>query len=641
MKKKILPFLFSLCLLAGCGEKEKEPAHEHTYGDWSVTKQATCKEAGSRERKCTGCDDVQTEAIEKLTTHSFGNWDETAATCKVEGKKVRTCTVCGEKEEEILPKLTTHNYVDAADQTDAVAPTCKDTGTVITECSVCGVKSTRVAPKTENHDWGGWSETTPASHTAKGVKTRTCNVCGQTDTGEIEKTPDHVFDETAVGTYAADHDLVGYSVYNCAADNVKKIVWDANEVDPETKNNKYNNEDNYKVDNTGIKFGGRPINNACALGGWGSKTPVLDTNVPGAFIEYKVDLKTAMSNVTLCANMAPNSCPAGLFLEGDGDWYPGIFPDATAETGYKISTWRYVIEVNGNEVELDPAKNVAAADATATGWYNFPCTLNLNAGVNTIKLIQAGGWEATFYEFGLISSEAVTEVVPAASEGFAVGLTSGEHVTSFKVYEDRACTVEETATSYVTRNEYGRPTKDGSGEINFEVEVEAGFQVKEIKFLGETAPFDNIKFPPENVPATGKNNVYRIKEITGDCNFEIVTEPDTTVYEGFTFTFVKGEHITKVEVYSTKSYIPGTGSETLTAVSLDETTLRPTKKDGQIYIMVYVEDGYVFDTTVEFDTAKQPFKNLKGPADTKVANAYRFTKVNSDATITLKAKAAE
>ena len=160
MKKKILPFLFSLCLLAGCGEKEKEPAHEHSYGDWSITKQATCKEAGSKERKCTGCDDVQTEVIEKLTTHSFGNWDETAATCKVEGKKVRTCTVCGEKEEEVLPKLTTHNYVDAADQTGAVAPTCKDTGTVITECSVCGVKSTRVAPKTENHDWGEWSVNT-------------------------------------------------------------------------------------------------------------------------------------------------------------------------------------------------------------------------------------------------------------------------------------------------------------------------------------------------------------------------------------------------------------------------------------------------------------------------------------------------
>ena len=44
-----------------CGEKLN--VANHTYGDWKVTKEATETEAGSRERDCTVCEYVQTEAI--------------------------------------------------------------------------------------------------------------------------------------------------------------------------------------------------------------------------------------------------------------------------------------------------------------------------------------------------------------------------------------------------------------------------------------------------------------------------------------------------------------------------------------------------------------------------------------------------
>ena len=63
---------------------------EHSFGDWTVTKEATEEAEGSRERSCTVCGYTATETIEKLAhTHKFAtDWtkDETnhwhAATCE-------------------------------------------------------------------------------------------------------------------------------------------------------------------------------------------------------------------------------------------------------------------------------------------------------------------------------------------------------------------------------------------------------------------------------------------------------------------------------------------------------------------------------------------------------------------------------
>ena len=54
---------------------------EHSFGEWTVTKEATEEAEGSRERTCTVCGYKATEAIEKLAhTHTFASeWtsDET------------------------------------------------------------------------------------------------------------------------------------------------------------------------------------------------------------------------------------------------------------------------------------------------------------------------------------------------------------------------------------------------------------------------------------------------------------------------------------------------------------------------------------------------------------------------------------
>ena len=88
----------------------------------TVTKEATCKEKGTRVYACSGCSYTKTEEIPVSTTHSYGDWIMTSA------DHTRTCSVCGEKEsgihsmkEEIIKK-----------------PTSKEAGTKKVYCTVCG-----------------------------------------------------------------------------------------------------------------------------------------------------------------------------------------------------------------------------------------------------------------------------------------------------------------------------------------------------------------------------------------------------------------------------------------------------------------------------------------------------------------------
>ena len=76
------------------------PKKEHTYGDWTVTKEATCTEAGSREKVCTSCGD---EVIEGIPAAGH-QWNEiytvdVAPTYTEEGTESIHCSVCDEIQE--------------------------------------------------------------------------------------------------------------------------------------------------------------------------------------------------------------------------------------------------------------------------------------------------------------------------------------------------------------------------------------------------------------------------------------------------------------------------------------------------------------------------------------------------------------
>ena len=97
---------------------------------------ATCTKTGLTEGKhCSVCDAVikAQEVVPATGKHSFGNWKITkAATCTAEGTQTRTCSGCGKVETQTIAK-TAHKYVNTV-----VKPTYTAQGYTLHKCSVCG-----------------------------------------------------------------------------------------------------------------------------------------------------------------------------------------------------------------------------------------------------------------------------------------------------------------------------------------------------------------------------------------------------------------------------------------------------------------------------------------------------------------------
>ena len=100
----------SITLTRTNGSDDPSGTCEHVYGEWVVTKAATCTEEGSREKTCTLCGDKVTEEI-PAAGHKW-NSDYTIdknPTSSAEGSKSKHCSVCNEKNPstvQSIPRLT-------------------------------------------------------------------------------------------------------------------------------------------------------------------------------------------------------------------------------------------------------------------------------------------------------------------------------------------------------------------------------------------------------------------------------------------------------------------------------------------------------------------------------------------------------
>ena len=182
-----------------CGDKTDVAAH--SFGEWTVTKEASTTEPGSKTRSCSVCGFEETLEIPVLShthsygtdwknnetshwhectcgdkadvaEHSFGEWTVTKEASTTEpGSKTRSCSVCGFEETLEIPVLShTHSY-----GTD-----WKNNETSHWHECTCGDKA-----DVAEHSFGEWTVTKEASTTEPGSKTRSCSVCGFEETLEI------------------------------------------------------------------------------------------------------------------------------------------------------------------------------------------------------------------------------------------------------------------------------------------------------------------------------------------------------------------------------------------------------------------------------------------------------------------------
>ena len=164
-------------------------AEDHSLTKVINKKDATCTEDGyTGDTVCAICGKEITkgETIQ-AKGHSWGDWTVTTeATCTAKGEKTRSCKRdgCDATEKRELAKTSHTEVVDPA-----VEATCTEPGkTEGKHCSVCDaeIKKGEVIPAL-GHSWGDWTVTTEATCTAKGEKTRSCkrDGCDATDTVDI------------------------------------------------------------------------------------------------------------------------------------------------------------------------------------------------------------------------------------------------------------------------------------------------------------------------------------------------------------------------------------------------------------------------------------------------------------------------
>ncbi len=164
-------------------------AHEHVYEtNWSYNET-------EHWHKCTGCDEVSDKAAHsggKATCtakticevcgqpygetgdHEWGEWQQTKApTCTEKGTETRVC--------KNNPEHTETRDVEKAAH-DVSKNWLHDETNHWKECTVCHTKSDIAA-----HDFGEWTEVTAPTYVADGAKKRTCNTCGYSENGTIDK----------------------------------------------------------------------------------------------------------------------------------------------------------------------------------------------------------------------------------------------------------------------------------------------------------------------------------------------------------------------------------------------------------------------------------------------------------------------
>lgn len=209
---------------ATCAEKAKCDVCGVAYGEFDkenhpadalVTegaKDATCTEDGSTGiGKCNACGtEFDKATVIPAKGHSFGEYTVTKeATCTEKGEETATCSVCGEKDTKEIDKVP-HDYKE----TNRVEATCDTEGYIESKCSVCGADTAKILPAL-GHKWGEWKVTVEATKTEKGEKVRVCEVCQETETKEIPATGSvapKTGDEANIALYAVMFVMAGAAV---------------------------------------------------------------------------------------------------------------------------------------------------------------------------------------------------------------------------------------------------------------------------------------------------------------------------------------------------------------------------------------------------------------------------------------------
>ncbi|MBQ3375027.1 MAG: cell wall-binding repeat-containing protein [Erysipelotrichaceae bacterium] len=145
-------------------KQEPIPRSGHSWGEWTVTKEATCEETGIRSRTCLNCGNTVTEEIPAVGHKSGEPVQENivSATCTSRGSydEAVYCTVCGKElsRQTVYTEPTGHKwlepeYIWSSDNSKVTATrVCEHDNTHI-ETDTAEVKTEVTEPTCEEAGW--------------------------------------------------------------------------------------------------------------------------------------------------------------------------------------------------------------------------------------------------------------------------------------------------------------------------------------------------------------------------------------------------------------------------------------------------------------------------------------------------------
>ena len=236
-----------------------------------------------------------------------------------------------------------------------------------------------------------------------------------------------------------------------------------------------------------------------------------------------------------------------------------------------------------------------------------------------------------------------TEAAENLTLGYTVTFSVGEHVslTVFPTQDMTAGGTENATVAYSRIGSTGTLTRDGTGQVNFLLTFDEGYELDAITIDKEAgAGYTSLKGSSD----TGVSNGYRITKITDDLTVTVTakvieTETAADLEAAYSATFVLGEHVSVV-VYKTQAdLLNGTNGEENTTVAYarnaDDGKLL-TDGNGQINFLLVFDEGYELDSlTVTAGT----YNKIKNPAESTVENSIRITKITADTIVTITTKA--
>ncbi len=149
--------------------------HTHTWNHGTITKAASCIEAGAKTYTCTICGETKTETIPALG-HDYGEWEKYDDLIHK-----RVC-----KRDIHHVEKQSHRYDEGQ---VVIKPTCTRVGEKIYICQDCGYMKRENLSKLDHHDYDDGKIVVVPTCTTKGVKVYTCKNCSKTKSEELDYDP--------------------------------------------------------------------------------------------------------------------------------------------------------------------------------------------------------------------------------------------------------------------------------------------------------------------------------------------------------------------------------------------------------------------------------------------------------------------